>query len=212
MLGSAAGERKVSHLHFFRQRPKYLAVISFFGWPLGHLALSQSLMNNEHFGFKRSQKSGGNSEAASRRWVKQKLQGKTSVDFLFLFYVITFVLFTSKGFNFNFIYFLHCFRRTVEIPALCGIFARAAWSIECAWSALGRTGLLVADMLLFSHNSVIRLRVVTVSLTHTKSWSRVERVIISTATPCWSFECRSKSMLEFHLVLYFFFRKHNTIH
>lgn len=58
------------------------------------------------------------------------------------------------------------------MPVSCGIFVRAAWSmVEGAWSALGRTGLLVADMLLFSHNSVIRLRVVTVSLTHTKGWS-----------------------------------------
>lgn len=84
----------------FTQRPKHLAVISFFGWPLGHLALSQSLMNNEHFGFKESKNSGANSEAASRRWVKQKLQGhemrqETSVDFLF--YVITFVLFIREG-------------------------------------------------------------------------------------------------------------------
>lgn len=60
----------------FTQRPKHLAVISFFGWPLGHLALSQSLMNNEHFGFKKSKNSGANSEAASRRWVKQKLHMK----------------------------------------------------------------------------------------------------------------------------------------
>lgn len=58
----------------FTQRPKYLAVISFFGWPLGHSALSQSLMNNEHFGFKKN--SAANPEAVSRRWANQKLQGQ----------------------------------------------------------------------------------------------------------------------------------------
>lgn len=195
------GEKSLASA-LFTQRPKHLAVISFFGWPLGHFALSQSLMNNEHFGFKKSKNSGANSEAAPRRWVKQKLQGhemrqETSVDFYFMWSHLYYSYVKD-------IYFLHCCRRTVEIPASCGIFVRAAWSIvECAWSALGRTGLLVADMLLFSHNSVIRLRVVTVSLTHTKGCSRVERVIISTATPCWSFQCRSKSMLEFHLFLYF---------
>lgn len=42
------------------------------------------------------------------------------------------------------------------------------------------TGLLVADMVLFSNSSVIRLRAVTVSLVHTMDWTRVARVIIST--------------------------------
>lgn len=43
------------------------------------------------------------------------------------------------------------------------------------------TGLLVADMVLFSDSSVIRLRAVTVSLVHTMDWTRVARVIISTS-------------------------------
>lgn len=107
------------------------------------------------------------------------------------------VLFAREG------YFLfHCGRK-LQMPVWCGIFVRAAWSIvECASSASGRTGQLVADMLLFSHNSVIRLRVVTVSLTHTKGWSWVERVIISTTTPRWP-SSRSKSMLEFDFISFF---------
>lgn len=48
----------------------------------------------------------------------------------------------------------------------------------CAWSALEHTGLLVADMVPLSDDSVFRLRVVTVSLVHTMGWTQC-RVLLS---------------------------------
>lgn len=67
-----ARERNALHVHFCtKSQPKYLAVISFFRWPLGHLALSQSLMNNEQFDFKQTRVS-TKFKPAFQRWLKHR--------------------------------------------------------------------------------------------------------------------------------------------
>lgn len=107
-------------------------------------------MNNEHFGFKKSktlvQIQSSFPAASEAKGEKLQARGRrqwTSVDFsppsLWSHFFLHFI---REGCIFYFI-FLHCCRRTVEIPSSCGIFVQAGRSCapevpRARWAASSR--------------------------------------------------------------------------